>query len=558
MRSGHIQPSAKSATTTSVRSHFIARLGPRSCLMKCVRLSVWNSLLSFPSELETLGAIDNSEVLTLNPLYHLAMSESSNLTYKIEPLKGGDNYRTWKVKMIDILTDLDLLEYVDGSHAEPADQSAKEDWKKKDRKALSTIRLRVDDSCLIYVEDSKTSKEAWDALNDMYEAKGPIAIVLLRRKMFTVRCEEGGDIETHIKLMRSYQSQMNTLGQKIEKADFSMLLLTSLPDSWDSFISTFGSTDLEDSNKVIQRILQEASRRNERSANSDAVLTSSSKPSGKSKFNPRITCYCCGRLGHIAAECRCPKCRNKSGNSQTSNQSRNNRSSHAHVAEAPDSDSDKEGPTYVFAAVDAAIPTVSHTSGLSSDAWLLDTGCTRHVVRNKEYFVDYVETPGHQLIGLGISSGLGTGTVNLTLTEGKETTRIALSNTIHCPTAPYNLISVGKILSAGITPVFQGKNQLNLVNSHGTIIGHAVKTAGLFPIDASVAEPTRAHPAIAEIDAKTWEEWHRFYGHLNIGSLKLLKDKAPQNSNAFHVFNQKATRRRSLKKQSATSLNPDK
>ncbi len=143
------------------------------------------------------------------------MSESHSV-YKIDPLKGAENYPTWKIKMIDILTDLDLIEYADGTKKVPADAAAKTTWSKSDRKALSTIRLRVSDGPLVYISGLKTSAEAWKALKDMYEKKGPIGIVMTRRKFFRAQCEEGGDIEEHIRTLRSYQEELAALDHAVE------------------------------------------------------------------------------------------------------------------------------------------------------------------------------------------------------------------------------------------------------------------------------------------------------------------------------------------------------
>ena len=73
---------------------------------------------------------------------------SSNV-YWIEPLKGTDNYTVWKIKMMDILTDQGLWEYVDPGMA-PSDTNQKPAWEKKDRTALSTIRLQVADKLVVY------------------------------------------------------------------------------------------------------------------------------------------------------------------------------------------------------------------------------------------------------------------------------------------------------------------------------------------------------------------------------------------------------------------------
>jgi hypothetical protein len=103
---------------------------------------------------------------------------SSNI-YRIELLKGTDNYAVWKIKMMDILTDQGLWEYVDPGTA-PEDANQKSGWDKKDRTALLTIRLQVADKLLVYVASSKSAKEAWNTLKGLLEAQGPLGIVLAR------------------------------------------------------------------------------------------------------------------------------------------------------------------------------------------------------------------------------------------------------------------------------------------------------------------------------------------------------------------------------------------
>jgi len=58
-----------------------------------------------------------------------------------------------------------------------SNESAIEIWNEKDHKALSTISLHIDDSALIYITGTKTSKKAWDILKRMYKAAGTISII---------------------------------------------------------------------------------------------------------------------------------------------------------------------------------------------------------------------------------------------------------------------------------------------------------------------------------------------------------------------------------------------
>lgn len=228
------------------------------------------------------------------------MSDAATYSaYRIEHLLGEGNYSTWVTKMTDILTNLSLYEYPTGEIPRPAgdtDTPAILAWIKNDRQALSAIRLRVADSPMVYISTSTTSKQAWDTLSDMFAPKGAIAIVLLRRKLMRAQCEQGSSIEEHIRDLTSLRQKLAALNSKLTEAEFSITLLTSLPDSWDSFIQGIDTTTLDNSTKLIARILEQ-DRRLEAKPNADEVaLTSTSRSND-------ITCYHCGRKGHIKSEC---------------------------------------------------------------------------------------------------------------------------------------------------------------------------------------------------------------------------------------------------------------
>ncbi|KAK0468674.1 hypothetical protein IW261DRAFT_1291914, partial [Armillaria novae-zelandiae] len=78
-------------------------------------------------------------------------------------------------------------------------------------------------------------------------------------------------------------------------------------------------------------------------------------------------------------------------------------------------------------------------------SWLGNSGATRHIVKNKLCFSDYTETLGHEVIGVGKSKGLKKGTVKIKMVEGGKNTSVTLKDCIHCPEAPFNLISLGHI-----------------------------------------------------------------------------------------------------------------
>src|SRR6202789_2385326 len=198
-------------------------------------------------------------------------STSTNV-YRIEPLTGAENYAVWKIKMIDILTGQDLWEYVDGTTILPTDTASQSGWCKKDRLALSMIRLRVAEKMLVYVASLTSAREVWETLNSLLEAQGTLGIVLARQKLFWAQCFEGTTIEEHIRTLRSYQEELHNLGQKVDGEEFSIILLSSLPESWNAYISSIDTTSLKEAPRLIARILEHDRRMGMRGTAEDTAL----------------------------------------------------------------------------------------------------------------------------------------------------------------------------------------------------------------------------------------------------------------------------------------------
>ncbi|RPD52794.1 hypothetical protein L227DRAFT_481746, partial [Lentinus tigrinus ALCF2SS1-6] len=117
------------------------------------------------------------------------------------------------------------------------------------------------------------------------------------------QCPDAGDVEEHLRQMRTYRSELHALGQKLSDLDFTMTILTSLPDLWDAFIRAIDPTDLVPategqaprltSSKLIARILQEDRRLKQRTVDSETALVSCN-----ARDESRITCFNCGRRGN--------------------------------------------------------------------------------------------------------------------------------------------------------------------------------------------------------------------------------------------------------------------
>ena len=185
------------------------------------------------------------------------MATSNN--YKIDPL-NEENYVTWWRCLEWILDDLDLWAITNGMELElqsidpwavtQAERMVLNEWKKKDKKVKREICLRISDEYLFYIDQITTTPELWAKLQAIFENKAAVGIVNIRWEFFWTFAEDGVNMEEHVcKLHRLYQ-QLNARGQLVTDEDFANTLLTSLPETWSSFITTIndhlGDPDRQD------------------------------------------------------------------------------------------------------------------------------------------------------------------------------------------------------------------------------------------------------------------------------------------------------------------------
>ncbi|KAF5345723.1 hypothetical protein D9757_014965 [Collybiopsis confluens] len=466
------------------------------------------------------------------------MSTESSTTYQIDPLHGSANYNVWQIKMNDILTDLGLIKYIESAvpaiSSDRSNQSEVEAWKEKDRKALSTIRLRVDDSVLVYIAGAKAAKEAWNTLKTMYEAAGTISIIATRRKLFRTHCAEGADIEEHIRTLHGLEQQLANQGQPLRALEFSTTLLTSLPDSWDQFASSIDKSTITDtvdpdSSKLIAKILEDDLRRRSKNSSSEIALSAQSgkphhslspHPHNKSKFNSNVTCYYCGRAGHIQKECRTRKRDNQHRGKPGTNRNGNsnfggkNFQNHSHMAAYSD-------PDYAFIAEDIALPATTPISN-----WIADSGTTSHLIRDRSAFLTYAEFKDHPICGVGSSApGIGKGNIEIQTRVGNQSYTILLRDAIHCPSSPFNLLSISKMTDINCGIKFRQKGiDVTAPNQANKIIITGTKTNGLYPIDVTTKIPIHSYAAHAPQN-RTWHNWHKIMGHIYMGSIRMMKEK---------------------------------
>ncbi|XP_071949175.1 uncharacterized protein [Antedon mediterranea] len=159
------------------------------------------------------------------------------------------------------------------------------------------------------------------------------------------------------------------------------------------------------------------------------------------------------------------------------------------------------------------------------DGILVDTGCTSHVVNDREKFSSFDATfksLNHTIeladgsVAKGVAVKRGHAHINL-IDENNEKVETVLKNALYIPTYPHNIMSVRAATTTGA--------RVTLSKEENTIT-NAGRTFKMSIIDNLYYLPTTSAPR--EVDklslVKDLQYWHRVLGHCNFDDvLKLEK-----------------------------------
>lgn len=211
-------------------------------------------------------------------------------TYKMDKLTGS-NYKIWSIKMEMLLVRAELWDYVNGSSLAPVPPApvapvvagglptqidpALKAWRSSDSKARADIILHCGDAQIQLIHSLPTSKEMWDKLKATYDHVDIGTQVHSHRKLTNMKLLDSQSVPEFLDQWQAAVDDTTSAGLNIPSTQLVMMLLSALPSSWRSFVTTqCGVVNLTLQQSLIGKILQEDIMRNPTNETDSSQLVS--------------------------------------------------------------------------------------------------------------------------------------------------------------------------------------------------------------------------------------------------------------------------------------------
>ncbi|GJW99619.1 retrovirus-related pol polyprotein from transposon TNT 1-94 [Tanacetum coccineum] len=214
-----------------------------------------------------------------------SQTSSSSSVVSIEKFNGKNNFSLWRIKIRALLKQQGIWASIAGT--KPYD-TTDANYMLQEENAHSTILLCLSDEVLYEVGDEETEKRVWKKLETIYMKKLLTNKLLLKQRLFSLRMKEGLSLKGPLDALNSILMDLKNVEVKIEDEDATLVLLVSLPPSFESFVSSFVVGVDIDLKKIKDKC---------------GASSSSRGP------NPRDICNYCKETGHWKIDC--PKLKEK-------------------------------------------------------------------------------------------------------------------------------------------------------------------------------------------------------------------------------------------------------
>ncbi|GAU18821.1 hypothetical protein TSUD_228110 [Trifolium subterraneum] len=428
------------------------------------------------------------------------MAEWSNFAPPSIPKFDG-YYDHWAMLMENLLRSKEywsLIEHGIVIAPEGATQEqlkAMEESKLKDLKAKNYLFQAIDRSILETILSRNTAKEIWDSMRQKYQGESVdefFARTLTIANKMTTHGENltQGDIVE--KILRSLTSRFNYVACSIEEShDVTTMSVDELQSSL--IVHEKRMKGQQEQEEQVLKVSYGGRNNRGRGGGDRGRTQGGGRCGGGAKFKKEnVEFFKCHKLGHFQSEC-------------PSREEEN-----ANYAQFD------EGEEILLMAQETK---ETKEQGSHSEIWFLDSGCSNHMIGNKEWLFDFDDS-FKDSVKLGDDSKMavmGKGNLKLHI-EGYTQ---VFTNVYYFPGLKNNLLSIGQLQEKNLTVIFRNDTCKVFHEEIGLIMSTHMSLNRMYVIRAHVIIPK----CLKIAHCNESQVWHQRYGHLSYKGLGVLVSK---------------------------------
>ncbi|GJU97609.1 zinc finger, CCHC-type containing protein [Tanacetum coccineum] len=429
---------------------------------------------------------------------------SSIAKVDVEKFNGSNDFRLWRVKMRCL-----LIQHGWEAALDPFPETMAEAKKTAAlktgvyKKAHIALLLCLDNKVLREVNKESSAAGVWLKLKTLYMTKSLANKLYLKKKLFTFYMHSGKKLSEPIDEFNKLIGDLANIDVDIDDEDQALMLLTSLPPSYDNFVETllYGKESLTLEDVLSSLNSWELKKRTDVKDDGDGLYVrgrsdnrgnqgrGSSRSKSKGKRTYKLKCYICNSEDHLKKDC--PKRSKKKSTGFVKKNAGQGSGMHSEGYDNGD-----------------LILAVSEERFLE---WIMDSGGSFHMTPRRDFLFDFKEFNG----GTVLLSNIGIGKVRVQMKDGSS---FVLENVRYISELKRNLISLGTMDREGYTIKLHNE-RVKVIKGSLMVLSGTMKRNCVYSLDGW-AESGEASVGIQEKESLAQGEFWSRLAH-NRGSYRL-------------------------------------